>query len=81
MRLYCITSVTAVVSKICNGSMGTLTAWWTENRELIRNSAEKSLKSIQTVIQVVMDVLGPLLRGAWQNIQVVISTVWGSNPE
>ena len=71
--------INAVVSEISNFVMsifGTVVAWWTENQELIRSSAETVWNAIQTVIDAVMTVLGPLIEGAWANIQLVITTAW-----
>lgn len=71
--------INAVVSEISNFVMsifGTVVAWWTENQELIRSSAETVWNAIQTVIDAVMTFLGPLIEGAWANIQLVITTAW-----
>ena len=71
--------INAVVSEISNFVMsifGTVVAWWTENQELIRSSAETVWNAIQTEIDAVMTFLGPLIEGAWANIQLVITTAW-----
>lgn len=71
--------INAVVSEISNFIMsifGTVVAWWTENQELIRTSAETVWNAIYTVISTILDILGPLLQAGWDNIQLIITTAW-----
>lgn len=71
--------INRVVSEVSNFIMsmfGVVVSWWTENQELIRSSAETVWNAIQTVIDAVMTFLGPLIEGAWANIQLVITTAW-----
>ena len=71
--------INAVVSEISNFVMsifGTVVAWWTENQELIRASAETVWNAIYTVISTILEILGPLIQAAWDNIQLVITTAW-----
>ena len=71
--------INRVVSEVSNFIMsmfGVVVSWWTENQELIRASAETVWNAIQTVIDTVMTFLGPLIEGAWANIQLVITTAW-----
>ena len=71
--------INAVVSEISNFIMsifGTVVAWWTENQELIRTSAETVWNAISTVIDTVMTYIGPLIQATWDNIQLVITTAW-----
>ena len=71
--------INRVVSEVSNFIMsmfGVVVSWWTENQELIRASAETVWNAIQTVIDTVMSFLGPLIEGAWANIQLVITTAW-----
>lgn len=71
--------INRVVSEVSNFIMsmfGVVVSWWTENQELIRASAETVWNAIQTVIDAVMTFLGPLIEGAWANIQLVITTAW-----
>lgn len=71
--------INAVVSEISNFIMsifGTVVAWWTENQELIRASAETVWNAIYTVISTILDILGPLLQAGWDNIQLIITTAW-----
>ena len=71
--------INRVVSEVSNFIMsmfGVVVSWWTENQELIRASAETVWNAIQTVIDTVMTFLGPLIEGAWSNIQLVITTAW-----
>ena len=71
--------INAVVSEISNFIMsifGTVVAWWTENQELIRASAETVWNAISTVIDTVMTYIGPLIQATWDNIQLVITTAW-----
>lgn len=74
-----LTVINTVISEISNfitSIFGTVVTWWTENQELIRASAETVWNAIQTVIDAVMTFLGPLIEGAWANIQLVITTAW-----
>ncbi|MGZ9910286.1 phage tail tape measure protein [Streptococcus sp. V919] len=71
--------INRVVSEVSNFIMsmfGVVVSWWTENQELIRASVETVWNAIQTVIDAVMTFLGPLIEGAWANIQLVITTAW-----
>ena len=71
--------INAVVSEISNFVMsifGTVVAWWTENQELIRASAETVWNAIYTVISTILEILGPLIQAGWDNIQLVITTAW-----
>lgn len=71
--------INAVVSEISNFIMsifGTVVAWWTENQELIRASAETVWNVIYTVISTILEILGPLIQAGWDNIQLVITTAW-----
>ena len=71
-----INRVVSEVSDFIMSMFGVVVNWWTENQELIRSSAETVWNAIQTVIDAVMTVLGPLIEGAWANIQLVITTAW-----
>ena len=71
--------INAVVSEISSFVMsifGTVVTWWTENQELIRTSAETVWNAIYTVISTILEILGPLIQAAWDNIQLVITTAW-----
>lgn len=74
--LEVINSVVSEVSNFIMSMFGVVVNWWTENQELIRASAETVWNAIQTVIDAVMTFLGPLIEGAWANIQLVITTAW-----
>ena len=74
--LEVINKVVSEVSDFIMSMFGVVVNWWTENQELIRSSAETVWNAIQTVIDAVMTVLGPLIEGAWANIQLVITTAW-----
>lgn len=74
--LEVINKVVSEVSDFIMSIFGVVVNWWTENQELIRSSAETVWNAIQTVIDAVMTVLGPLIEGAWANIQLVITTAW-----
>lgn len=74
--LEVINKVVSEVSDFIMSIFGTVVDWWTENQELIRSSAETVWNAIQTVIDAVMTFLGPLIEGAWANIQLVITTAW-----
>lgn len=71
-----INRVVSEVSDFIMSMFGVVVNWWTENQELIRSSAETVWNAIQTVIDAVMTFLGPLIEGAWANIQLVITTAW-----
>lgn len=71
-----INTVVGEISNFIMSIFGTVVTWWTENQELIRSSAETVWNAIQTVIDAVMTFLGPLIEGAWANIQLVITTAW-----
>ena len=74
--LEVINKVVSEVSDFIMSIFGTVVDWWTENQELIRASAETVWGAIQTVIDTVMTYLGPLIEGAWANIQLTITTAW-----
>ena len=74
--LEVINKVVSEVSDFIMSMFGVVVNWWTENQELIRSSAETVWNAIQTVIDAVMTFLGPLIEGAWANIQLVITTAW-----
>lgn len=74
--LEVINKVVSEVSDFIMSMFGVVVNWWTENQELILSSAETVWNAIQTVIDAVMTVLGPLIEGAWANIQLVITTAW-----
>ena len=74
--LAVINTVVSEISDFIMSIFGTVVTWWTENQELIRSSAETVWNAIQTVIDAVMTFLGPLIEGAWANIQLVITTAW-----
>lgn len=74
--LEVINKVVSEVSDFIMSIFGTVVDWWTENQELIRASAETVWNAIQTVIDAVMTFLGPLIEGAWANIQLTITTAW-----
>lgn len=69
------TAVEAVVSFVMD-LWGQMVAWWNENQELIRQTADTVWNGIKAVIETVMAVLGPIIETTWNNIQLVISTVW-----
>ena len=71
-----ITSIVQQISDFILSIWGTLTAWWTENQELIKSSAEIVWTAIQSVVQTVMEFLGPFLSASWANIQLIMSTAW-----
>lgn len=74
--LEVINKVVSEVSDFIMSMFGVVVNWWTENQDLIRSSAETVWNAIQTVIDAVMTFLGPLIEGAWANIQLVITTAW-----
>lgn len=71
-----INSVIQQISDFVMSIWGTLIAWWTENQELIKATAETVWNAIMTVINTVMEVLGPYLTAAWENIKIVVMTAW-----
>lgn len=69
------TAVETVVSFVMD-IWGQMVAWWNENQELIRQTADTVWNGIKAVIETVMAVLGPIIETTWNNIQLIISTVW-----
>lgn len=71
-----INTVVKAISDFVMQIWGTLTSWWNENQQLIRQTAETVWNAISAVVTTVMNVLGPFIETAWNNISTVISTVW-----
>lgn len=69
------TAVEAVVSFVMD-LWGQMVAWWNENQELIRQTAETVWNGIKAVIETVMAIIGPMLEATWSNIVTIVSTVW-----
>ena len=66
--------INTVVSEISNFIMsifGTVVTWWTENQELIRSITDAVWTGISAIISAVMTVIGPLIEGEWNNIQII----------
>ena len=71
-----INTVVKAISDFVMQIWGTLTSWWNDNQQLIRQTAETVWNAISATITTIMNVLGPFLETAWNNISTVISTVW-----
>lgn len=71
-----INTVVKAISDFVMQIWGTLTTWWNDNQQLIRQTAETVWNAISATITTIMNVLGPYLETAWNNISTVISTVW-----
>lgn len=71
-----INTVVQAISSFVMEIWGTLTTWWNDNQQLIRQTAETVWNAISAVVTTVMNVLGPFIETAWNNILTVISTVW-----
>ena len=71
-----INTVVKAISDFVMQIWGTLTTWWNDNQQLIRQTAETVWNAISAVVTTVMNVLGPFIETAWNNISTVISTVW-----
>ena len=71
-----INTVVKAISDFIMQIWGTLTSWWNDNQQLIRQTAETVWNAISAVVTTVMNVLGPFIETAWNNISTVISTVW-----
>ena len=71
-----INTVVQAISSFVMEIWGTLTTWWNDNQQLIRQTAETVWNAISAVVTTVMNVLGPFIETAWNNISTVISTVW-----
>ncbi|MGQ7367280.1 phage tail protein [Streptococcus suis] len=69
------TAVEAVVSFVMD-LWGQMVAWWNENQELIRQTAETVWNAIRTVVETVMTALIPIVQTAWDLILAVVTTVW-----
>lgn len=71
-----INTVVKAISDFVMQIWGTLTSWWNDNQQLIRQTAETVWNAISAVVTTVMNVLGPFIETAWNNISTIISTVW-----
>lgn len=71
-----INTVVKAISDFVMQIWGTLTSWWNDNQQLIRQTAETVWNAISATITTIMNVLGPFIQTAWNNISTVISTVW-----
>ena len=71
-----INTVVQAISSFVMEIWGTLTTWWNENQQLIRQTAETVWNAISATITTIMNVLGPFIETAWNNISTIISTVW-----
>ena len=71
-----INTVVKAISDFVMQIWGTLTSWWNDNQQLIRQTAETVWNAISATITTIMNVLGPYLETAWNTISTVISTVW-----
>lgn len=71
-----INTVVKAISDFVMQIWGTLTSWWNDNQQLIRQTAETVWNAISAVVTTVMNILGPFIETAWNNISTVISTVW-----
>lgn len=71
-----INTVVKAISDFVMQIWGTLTSWWNDNQQLIRQTAETVWNAISATITTIMNVLGPFLETAWNTISTVISTVW-----
>lgn len=71
-----INTVIQAISSFVMEIWGTLTTWWNDNQQLIRQTAETVWNAISAVVTTVMNVLGPFIETAWNNISTIISTVW-----
>ena len=71
-----INTVVKAISDFVMQIWGTLTTWWNDNQQLIRQTAETVWNAISATITTIMNVLGPFIETAWNNISTVISTVW-----
>lgn len=71
-----INTVVKAISDFVMQIWGTLTSWWNDNQQLIRQTAETVWNAISATITTIMNVLGPFIETAWNNISTIISTVW-----
>lgn len=71
-----INTVVKAISDFVMQIWGTLTTWWNDNQQLIRQTAETVWNAISAVVTTVMNVLGPFIETAWNNISTIVSTVW-----
>jgi phage-related minor tail protein len=71
-----INTVIQAISSFVMEIWGTLTTWWNDNQQLIRQTAETVWNAISAVVTTVMNVLGPFIETAWNNISTIVSTVW-----
>ena len=71
-----INTIVKAISDFVMQIWGTLTSWWNDNQQLIRQTAETVWNAISVTITTIMNVLGPFLETVWNTISTVISTVW-----
>ena len=71
-----INTVVGEISNFIMSIFGTVVTWWTENQELIRSITDAVWTGISAIISAAMAVLGPLIEGGWNTIQIITSTVW-----
>ena len=71
-----INTIVKTISDFVMQIWGTLTSWWNDNQQLIKQTAETVWNAISATITTIMNVLGPFIETTWNNISTVISTVW-----
>ena len=71
-----INTIVKAISDFVMQIWGTLTSWWNDNQQLIRQTAETVWNAISATITTIMNILGPFIETAWNNISTIISTVW-----
>lgn len=69
------TAVQAVVTFV-QDIWGQMVAWWNENQELIRQTADTVWNAIKAVVETVMNALMPIIQTGWNLIVSVITAVW-----
>lgn len=67
-----ITEVSTFVQSTFQG----LLIWWRNNQESIMQAVDTAWKAIMVVVKVVLGVIVPLIRGAWESIKGITSAVW-----
>ncbi|WP_147408668.1 MULTISPECIES: hypothetical protein [Vagococcus] len=71
-----INSAVQEISSFVQEIFGSLVSWWSENNELIKQTAETVWNGILAIVSTVMSVLSPLLTTAWEAIKTVVTLVW-----
>lgn len=71
-----INSIITEISNFVKDIWGTLTSWWTENQEIIKQATTTVWSAIKSVISVVLKAISPIVNAAMKNIQTLVKAAW-----